>query len=283
MKAMSIKRMLDEKKKWYLDKPEDNLFKLLKNRHGIFFDLMVEENELSGGLFGFDDFGTCPYCGNKEEDNDEFPSAKQMLENNLKNILTAIENGADVNDRSDSNTTILHRATCQVGIPNNLDIIKKLIQYGADVNALNDFGKTPLYFIADSLKHSDIETAKLLIEAGTDSNKGNPLLGAADRLNLDMVKYLISVGADVNQRDLKGNAPLAKAIKNEKHYSNDYMSRYNSIAKLLIDSGADLNTKFEYGNAYQLAKYNKEISDYLEGLKEKHTFNDWLKKLNNVL
>lgn len=302
----SMREMQNEKKKWYLDKPEDSLIKLLQNRHGIFYNLLGGDNWDDDDDFFDGDFeGPCPCCGSvsdtlslysieqtKSEFNSDNLSAQQMFDDNLKNILAKIET-ADVNECHENLGTPLHWATWQHNnIPGTLEIIQKLIQYGANVNALNRFGKTPLYDICDnnckgvSTEHyqkSDIDVVKLLIDSGTNVNLGNPLLAAADRDNVELVKYLISLGADVNQKDSRGNSPLSKAIKSYKQYSEYHMNKYNAIVKTLVEAGADLYNINEYGrDAYNLANNNKEISEYLEGLKEKHTFVKWLKVVSKI-
>ena len=266
----------NEQKKWFIDKPEDTLAKLLDNRHGIFYTLMDGDRYDDFGDFGYDFDGPCPCCGcechttqNKENKESSLPSAKEMLENNLKNILTAIENGADVNQVLENRGTPLHWATWQHNnIPGTLEIIQKLIQHGADVNALNGrWGQTPLNGICDSYQKSDVNVAKILVDAGCDVNIGNPLVTAADRENVELVKYLIAMGADVNQKDSRGNTPLSKAIKSPKNYYKDYMEKYNAIVKVLVEAGADLTAKNEYGmDAYYLVKVskNKEIQEYFE-------------------
>ena len=279
---MSMRDFHNEQKKWFLDKPEDTLAKLLNNRHGIFYTLM-NGDRYDDDFDGFNDLNfydfdvPCPCCGcdchakENKGSKETLPSAKEMLENNLKNILTAIENGADVNQKLENTGTPLHWATWQHNnIPGTLEIIQKLIQHGADVNALNGrWGQTPLNGICNYQK-SDVNVAKILVEAGCDVNIGSPLVTAADYDNVELVKYLISVGADVNQKDSRGNTPLSKAIKSPKNYYKDYMEKYNAIVKVLVEAGADLTATNEYGrDAYYLANScrNKEIIEYLESKK----------------
>lgn len=265
---MSRRDFLNEKMKWFVDKPNHTLAKLLDNRHGIFYSYFDFDDD------GFDLDGPCPCCGCDCQTKQQDTTAQEMLDNNLKNILTAIENGADVNQNIENIGTPLHWTTWQYSnIPGALEIMQKLIQHGADVNALDKWGNTPLHGICDMYKPNDIEAAKILIEAGCDVNIGSPLVTAADRESVELVKYLISVGADVNQKDKRGNTPLSKAIKAPKNYSKDYMKKYNEIVKVLVEAGADLTDQNEYGRTpYYLAinNKNKKIIKYLES---KGTFN----------
>ena len=47
----------------------------------------------------------------------------------------------------------------------NLEVVRYLIQNGADVNAKTDGGETPLQM---SAKNEDLETARVLIKAGSN-------------------------------------------------------------------------------------------------------------------
>lgn len=281
LRSMSQKEYINEIKQWYEDKPNDTLTKLLNNRHGIFYRFLDEQDE----EFGYDFDGPCPCCGSEPETVSNF-SIKEMFDNNLQNILNTI-NTTNANEAIENTGTPLHWVAWQYSsIPGCLEIANALIQCGANVNAVNKFGQTPLSKLCDLTsdrnKFNDMDLVKVLLKAGADINLGNALYQAADRDNTELVNFLISKGADVNQRDNKGNTPLSKAIKNPKNYSKVYMDKYNANAIALIDAGADLTLPNEYGRAaYDLAKTNKNktIVEYIDSKKEKHTFVEWMQKL----
>jgi len=288
-RTISHKEYINEIKQWFEDKPNHNLTKLLNNRHGIYYEFLDQGHDDFGYDIFLDDHdfnGPCPYCGSEPETESNL-SIKQMFDDNLKNILNKI-NTTNANEPIENTGTPLHWVAWQYSnIPGCLEIANKLIECGANVNAVNKFGQTPLSKLCDTAsdrnKFSDMDLVKVLLNAGADINLGNALYEAADRDNTELVNFLISKGADVNQKDNKGNTPLSQAIQNPKNYYKDYMTKYNANAIALIDAGADLTLPNEYGRAaYDLAKTNKNktIVKYIDSLKEKHTFVKWLNVLN---
>ena len=84
----------------------------------------------------------------------------------------------------------------------------------------------------------NINKIKRLIEMGADvnvknKNRHSPLYFAVSWSNKALVEILISAGADVNTVDRRGELPLYFAV-----YSDNV-----PIAKLLISAGADVNAK----------------------------------------
>ncbi|MBO5481771.1 MAG: ankyrin repeat domain-containing protein [Spirochaetaceae bacterium] len=88
------------------------------------------------------------------------------------------------------------------------------------------------------------------------------LLTAIQRGNFDMVKSLISQGADVNYATIQGNSPLTYAV-----YSGDI-----EIIKFLLQKGADPNKKNRAigggeNSAVTFARYivkNERLATFLE-------------------
>ncbi len=89
------------------------------------------------------------------------------------------------------------------------DIARLLIEHGADVNARTDGESTPLH-LAVANGHLDI--ARLLIEKGADVNDGGLLHSAAANGHLDVARLLVEKGADVNARNEGGRTALHSAI-----------------------------------------------------------------------
>jgi ankyrin repeat protein len=116
----------------------------------------------------------------------------------------------------------------------DLGKIRTLISKSADVNI--DLGETPLSFAAMG---GNIEVVKVLVELNADVNKFNrwgstPMFKASVEGQLEVVKFLIQIRADVNKsyRDKFQNSPLVWAVRG-KHYQ---------IAELLVLSGAKIHT-----------------------------------------
>jgi ankyrin repeat protein len=123
-------------------------------------------------------------------------------------------------------------------------IAKFLINKGANVNTKNKEGITPLLGICSGAG-PDFAIVQQLIAKGADINEQDnngriPLLDVVIVGNLEVTKFMIEHGADINAYD--------------KIYSNDVLNlaisfnKNDTIAKLLIESGAKLNQKDPDGN-----------------------------------
>lgn len=109
-------------------------------------------------------------------------------------------------------------------------------------------GLTPLVFAA---REGDIESARLLIDAGADVNQTTyfgwtPLLTATNNRNYQLGALLIEAGADVNIANGDAMTPLYLATDNRNIEGGDYpvpkpdMDHLEFI-RLLLDHGADPN------------------------------------------
>ena len=111
-------------------------------------------------------------------------------------------------------------------------------------------GLTPLMFAA---REGDLESAKLLLDAGADVNQTTeygwtPLLTATNNRHYQLGKYLIERGADVNKANKGSWTPLYLATDNRNIEGGDYpvpkpdMDHLEYI-KLLLEHGADPNAR----------------------------------------
>jgi len=111
-------------------------------------------------------------------------------------------------------------------------------------------GLTPLIFAA---REGDLESTKLLLDAGADVNQTSeygwtPLLTATNNRHYLLGKYLIERGADVNKAN-KGNwTPLYIATDNRNIEGGDYPvpkpdMDHLSYIELLLEHGADPNAR----------------------------------------
>lgn len=110
---------------------------------------------------------------------------------------------------------------------------KKYIASGADTNASNDSGESVL---AGALRYRcDFELVKLLIENGADifdfDEEGVTIFDMAVTYdNLDMVRYMLETGYDVNSTKRRSRfSPLMAAVC----YGRVEMARF------LLENGAD--------------------------------------------
>ncbi|WP_425613875.1 ankyrin repeat domain-containing protein [Anatilimnocola sp. NA78] len=94
-------------------------------------------------------------------------------------------------------------------------------------------------WLHEAAAKGQIEVAKLLIARGIDVNArgglsdGNPLLLAATMGQTAMVKFLLSVGGEMDTTAVERN-PLMSAIYGD----------YPDVAKLLLDAGIDTKVKY---------------------------------------
>ena len=172
---------------------------------------------------------------------------------------------ADVSVANNSSETPLHAAAKS----GNKEIIGKLVQYGADLDATDKEGRTPLIRLLDN-KRTD--AALFLIEQGADTeitdNSGHKAVDYATAHGLREVVLRLSVGTS----DIHGNTPLHQAVFNGQSEtvrillstSDDMLNIPNdegetpliiacmkgnlTVAKLLIDAGADVNKALLNGN-----------------------------------
>ena len=145
---------------------------------------------------------------------------------------------------------------------------------------------TELY---DAAKAGDLERVILLVEQGADKNQVGKQFGrtvliiAADNEHLDIIRYLVEQGADVEKVDDEGNTPLIYASDHghleavqylleqgadrDKTASSDGFTPLHcaaqqghlEITKLLMAYGADLNMRNNHGELPIDLTDNEEI------------------------
>jgi ankyrin repeat protein len=121
--------------------------------------------------------------------------------------------------------------------------------------------------LCDAARRGNIEDVKLAVSRGAKINgRGmhatTPLMAACEGGQLEIAKYLIDLGADVNGHNASGSA-LMWAIE----------AGNASLCELLCEKGADVDWKNDTGgNAIDFAatKNNKEISNILQRFTNEH-------------
>ncbi len=122
----------------------------------------------------------------------------------------------------------------------DIERLRLLLSFGAEVNDRNfEGGHTPLYYAAN---HVDLSrpavgkaVAETLIRHGAEVNvqsgpiRGTPLHTAARRDNVAVGSVLLSAGADLEARDIKGETPLRRALN----------CRQPGMIELLLAHGAN--------------------------------------------
>lgn len=136
-----------------------------------------------------------------------------------------------------------------------LKSFKALLRRGADVNTHNTFDGTSPLIEACSSKYYNIIFAQILIEYGSNVNdieigkrrQGNstrltPLIASSKTGNLDMVRFLVSKGADVNYQNEFGQSALSESVM---------LSEYK-VVYYLLQNGADYNRPIFYRYDYSV-------------------------------
>lgn len=144
---------------------------------------------------------------------------------NAEAVKHLLESGADVHAReSRSGQTALMWALEQ----RHSEAARALVDGGADVHARSQSGFTPLLFAA---KQGDLESVRILLAAGANTNEGtpvrsvtgrrragtvpdgmNPLLMASVSGHEDLALFLLENGADPNAADGTGATALHYAL-----------------------------------------------------------------------
>ncbi len=183
-------------------------------------------------------------------------AAQSNKKNHVELLLAA---GADVNSRDTMGRNVLHRALmCRV----SPDMVKCLLAAGAELRQIHPLGAQEDTFLFDAVYHrqpaeviqwlidagaavnaSEILTASayavdarvqtVLLAAGADPNRGNPLNAVIHQwVDTSRARELILAGADVNRSI---GATLCYADRREH-------------LKLLLEHGADVNYRGGEGN-----------------------------------
>ena len=142
-----------------------------------------------------------------------------------------LEHDADVSIRSRQGETAITRA-CRAYRKDRPEIVKMLVDHGADISVTDKWNHhASLLFLSAQNGHTGI--VSLLLDKGMDINekKGVVLRTACEHNRLETVQLLIGRGADVNLADSDGKTALMAAVS----------QRFNEIAHLLMDAGADAN------------------------------------------
>lgn len=183
---------------------------------------------------------------NAETKSGQTPLMEAAKSGSTEEMQALISAGASVNSADNyGNTPLLLAAGAVCSATGCKDeAIDLLLSHGADAKVVNQGGETVLSRLIQFGNNRDFSRISTLaskfIKSGADINSslasGQPLLcSAAQQGNADMVKNLVSLGANVNITG-KRCTPLIAA------------ARWPAELKLLLDSKADPNLADESGN-----------------------------------
>lgn len=152
-----------------------------------------------------------------------------------KMIKLLLEWGASTTAQDLASRTPLHYAGYLT--LSHLRIIKLLLSYKADINSLDNHLQTPLHLALGKTKN--LTTATILLNLGAianteDSFGSSPLHSILKSSEVDLediIKLLVTKGADVNKKDRDGQTPLHVAIDRG----------HEAVTEFLLDSRAEIN------------------------------------------
>lgn len=150
-----------------------------------------------------------------------------------RRVMTLLLAGADANERDAQRNTLLHLALRE----ESGQALEALLKSpSVDVNAINQAGETPVMMAA--LK-GRLDWVKALVQRGALINDAGwtALHYAASGTHEEVVRWLISQGADLNARSPNGTTPLMMA------------AGYGGIssAEVLLEAGADAALRNDHG------------------------------------
>jgi ankyrin repeat protein len=152
-----------------------------------------------------------------------------------------IEHGANVNCMVSNDPIVCWCAwnLTEIGCA----LVKLLVNNGADVNSTSIGGYPLIYHLAHS-----VEMLNWIIQRGANVNlqcrEGRPIHLLIDSYRrtpdalCEAVAILLANGADVNSKDTLGRSPIWLAARH-------YTPQYDSLIKLLIEAGADINDRYD--------------------------------------
>ena len=130
----------------------------------------------------------------------------------------------------------------------NFDLISHCLRSGSSVDKLDKDGRSPLHYAA-KIKNKKILLALLLNSKKLDiysrEKYMTPLHCAALEGNIEYADMLVSMGSDINKKDLHGNTPAhIAAIKNNKDFI-DFLVSKDADLSIKNNKGKDVNEAFK--------------------------------------
>lgn len=170
-------------------------------------------------------------------ENNDLNEVKHLIESSLVDI-------DDMIDRDSRNTPLLEAAK-----HGHFAIIKYLVEGGAYIHLTNLYYENALHVLIENLsipQENSIEIVRYLVEKGMDVNAPGlvgltPLMYACEGIRVKLFKFLMELGADIHAQAHNGCTVFMEAV------SEDNIP----VIKILVQNGVDLNVITKYKNQYE--------------------------------
>lgn len=184
--------------------------------------------------------------------------AEEAYSGNLDLVKTLSENGLKNDLRNDKGWTALMAAS-ESG---EMLVVKYLLDTDANPNLRNSIGDTAMHRAA---VRGNLEIIRTLHGAGAypdlrNESGATPLMKAAEEgtpKHKEIISFLVSVGAGINEKDFDGNTALARSVRKQK----------TDMVKFLIGLKADPKAENKFGEPPMLAAKELKSRELIEILK----------------
>lgn len=139
-------------------------------------------------------------------------------------------------------------------------MVSLLLEHGADSNAVSEYGRTPLMAAIQMNFPEDLIDQMIRLDPHVDArdDAGQTLLFfAVNAGDVDLVRTIVALGADVNVKDNNGSSPLS-AVGSGPHFP--------TIFELLVQHGASADVRSAQGFTllhYAAQRTDFDLADYL--------------------
>ena len=178
---------------------------------------------------------------------------RKITEDERRDMIEAfLKGGADPNLADEKGYSFFQTFLGKTDIRDYKELLRLCLRSGADTGYINSYGNNAfenILMASDRLKERGIdikEVLELMISEGVDIDTpyedGSTLLfKAAAKRRTELVKWLITNGADGTHRDNNGNTVLHALFETEKPLDMDFL-------RMLMNLGVDLNARGSFGD-----------------------------------
>ena len=191
------------------------------------------------------------------------PSVFEKIEQgNIYAVKEFLKSGSSIDSINSNAQTLL----CLAVAENQTEIAEYLLENGADPDIPSNYG-TPIVYAAKNRNRALVE---LLLEHGADINsiaRNNGLTGGSSaileaiiNIDFELVRYLLSKGADINKGTFIENDGAAVLLVSDRSAKNKKNSAEDNLKMLdfILSNGFNADQESAYGTALSLAVENND-------------------------